>query len=442
MSGPESSEVPKSKRPKIDVSLLVRPMTVPPIKYKTMNLIHVPEALYNDTNIEFARLSTGRNLLLSSEIFDVTANGSIEGPMIDIDLEFAKFVRVPGHDFIVTSFYQRASKYFSITVHELPAMTAISTIDACFRLEGAVQLMAADKVSTHGIGRVLISTKSLLYLLDIDSQGFAKIISCVDMAACAALKTLEGERESYRGLARDLILYHDPTGAPIAIISAGGGRVVFLSMMGPHCIPPSVYDKFASSIPAETGNTFKSFLAAHNVLPPPSGVTFDKPYGVVLPLRILHAHFGRSKCQQSAEVFDARVWKPTAGGSTKLVTIGTDTCMAISNLDDGTSFSDECLPFNSIAVTRDSSFPVHRLAVCGDVAFTGSHLEKSCTFWDLSAPNKPAKISTSKEIGTEMRYGKFHIQCADFSDEGVLAFTNTNDCDDPTLTFLVPVGPV
>ena len=437
MSGTEIDDDPKSKRPKIDVSRLVKPMIVPPAKYQTMLLKHAPEALYNDMSFEFARLSTGRNLLLSSEIYYVSADGCIEGPMADIDLEFSKFVRVPGHDFLVISFYH--SKNFSITVCELPAMTAISTIDACFRLDGKVQLMAADKVSENGIGRILISTKNLLYLLNINSEGFAKIISCVDMAGCAALRTLEGGEESYRGLARDLNLYHDPNGAPIAVITADGGRIVFLSMMGPQCIPPSIFGEFASSIPAKIGNAFKPFVAARRLLPSPGRVTFNKPYGVVLPMRVLHAHL---ECRGNAEVFAAKVWKPTAGGSTKLVTVGTDACMAISNLDDGVSFSDECLPCCSRSVTGGDSFPVHALAVYGDVAFTGSHLEKACSFWNLSTPIEPAQISIVKEIGTEMRYGKFHIQCVDFSDEGVIAFTNTNDCDDATLSFLVPAYPL
>jgi hypothetical protein len=260
------------------------------------------------------------------------------------------------------------------------------------------------------------------------------------MAACSALRTLKDQKESYRGIANGLLLYHDPSGNRIAVIGATGGRVVFLSMAKFQCIPFATYSSVSSSVAATEGQTINTFfdkslwdedIVLPDILP------LDDPCGIVLPLRVLHLHRGQpdnQEFQERASVSAMCLWQPTKGGGNRLLTVGSDEQMTMSILDDGERFSDSCLPYHTFKCSS------RHLVIHGDVAFTAQSYEMRGTFWDLSPKKGPVNLCVVEDLGRCMRRGKFMIMSADFSDDGILAFTNSIDYDGPTLSFLRPTA--
>jgi hypothetical protein len=435
--GPNVDSEPEPKRIKIAPSEGgLKPLS--PSLYKSVKLTHFPDALYNDMSFEFSRLSDGRNLLLSESIFDVQSNGSIGNALAPLECE--TFTRVPGYDFALCSLTNFCVKNRGtrLGVFALPSMKAISTMEFRLRTEGRVEFIASDKSSKFGIGRILFCTKYMLFLVDVSKDGAASITNCVDMAACSALRTLKDQKESYRGIANGLLLYHDPFGNPIAVIGATGGRVVFLSMASSQCIPFAAYSSASSSVPAKEGQTVHTFfdkslwdedIVLPDVLP------LDDPCGIVLPLRVLHLHRGQpdnQEFQERASVSAMCLWEPTRGGGSRLLTVGSDGQLTMSILDDGERFSDSCLPYHTFKCSS------RHLAIHGDVAFTAQSYEMRGTFWDLSPQKGPVKLCVVEDLGRCMRSGKYMLMSMDFSDDGILAFTNSNDFDDPTLSFLTP----
>lgn len=413
---------------------------LPPSRYKSVKLTHLPQATYNDMSFEFARLSDGRNFLLSQQVFNVQSDGSIGNALAPFECQ--KFTRVPGYDFAACSLtnFSIHNKITRLGIIALPNLKAISIIEFRLRSEGRVEFIASDKTSKFGIGRILFCTKNLLFLVDVSKDGSAVITNCVDMSACSALATLKDQKEKYRGLAADLLLYHDPSGNPIAVVSATGGRVVFLSMAKSQCVPFSAYSSVSTSVAAQEGQTVNTFFEVKDDddVIYPDILPLEKPCGIVLPLRVLHLHYGRPKCQEyqeEASAYTMCFWHPTRGGGSRLLTTGSDGQITVSILDDGVTFSDSCLPY--------ITFPCNskHLAVHGDVAFIGESSQKRGTFWDLTPEKGPVPILVFEELLRDStQYWKFDLMSVSFSDDGILAFTNSNDCDRPTLSFLIPTA--
>jgi hypothetical protein len=130
-----------------------------PSLYKSVKLTHFPDARYNNMSFEFSRLSDGRNLLLSKTIFDVQSDGSIGNALAPLVCE--TFTRVPGFDFALCSLNNFCVKNRGIRlgVFALPSLKAISTMAFRLRTEGRVELIASDKSSQFGIGRISFCTK-------------------------------------------------------------------------------------------------------------------------------------------------------------------------------------------------------------------------------------------------------------------------------------------
>jgi hypothetical protein len=287
-----------------------------------------------------------------------------------------------------------------------------------------------------------------MFLLNVTAAGQCSITSLLDLAGCNAIKTLAGEKESYKGLVSGLNLYHDPQGNPIALVTATAGRVVFLSMSGTQCVPSSVWGHAAEGVPPSEANMTLDDVFETGRMTSNGDVDSDPSIPKIVlmtvkPLRVLHAHAGRevgSDGQADAHVFDACIWQPSSGRGRELVTVGSDSLLSISHLDDGVTFSADSTPYRSFKAHVAVKAPVHRLAIHGDVAFTVSCNQKKGTFWDLSKEGTDRKICVTPELGDEMRYGKFRVMCVAFSDHGILGFTNSNDCDNPVLSFIIPTG--
>ena len=394
--------------------------------------------------MEFATLSTGKTILLSKELWNVESDGTFgcRGTELSID----RFARVPGYDLIVCSLSQFTIKNapLRIGLFTLPDLHLVSTMEFSILSEGRVRYICSDSTSEHGKGRVLIATIYSLILVEVIAGGQIEIKSILEMSACEALETLEGEKECYSGLASDISLYHDPSGNPVALVSAVAGRVIFLYMNGPQCVPCSLWSHVAVGIPANEENiTIDSALKScredvEKVTPAVLVITVP---GSVRPLRILHAHRGRDGCdsQSDARVYDSRIWHPSTRRGKVLVTVGSDGFVSMSHLDDGDTFSYDCLPYKTFKASPKS--PLHYLAIHGDVAFTASSYEMKEKFWDLSKEKTEMKLCVTEELCKTMYYCKFRLMNAEFSDHGVLAVTNSNDRDDTVMNFIIPTGP-
>lgn len=413
---------------------------LPPSHYKSFKITHYPDALYNDKCFEFSRLSDGRNLLLSASVFVVQPDGSIGDALAPFECQ--TFTRVPGYDFAVCSLTNNCIKNLGtrLGVFALPSVKAISKIVFRLRTEGRVEFIASDTRSKYGIGRILFCTKYMLFLVDISKDGEALITNCVDMAACSALRRLKDQKERSRGIANGLLLYHDPSGNPIAVISATGGRVVFLSMAKSQCVPFDTYSSISSSVAATEGETIHTFFDDSQLdtdIALPEILPLDDPCGIVLPLRVLHLHRGlpdSQEFQEKASVSEMCLWHPTGGGGTRLVTAGYDGRMTMSMIDDGETFSDSSLPYYTFK-NMSSHVVIH-----GDVAFTAASYDRRGTFWDLSPVKGPLKLCVVDDLACTLRPAKYILMSVAFSDDGILAFTNSNDCGNATLSFLTPTA--
>jgi hypothetical protein len=433
----EMESDPKRAKLETEGEPFIRP--VPPARFKSVTVTPIEEAQYCDSSFQIVELSDGKSYLLGGDICVLKSDGMIDGALTPFECD--RFVKIPGYDLIACSlvYYK---KYSHIGIFTLPGLKLISTFSFSIRSENDVYNMCADESSSFGIGRFFFSTKYLAYMVDVTKDGHAVIVSCVDMAACAALATLKDAKESYRGLACDVVLYHDPAGNPIAIIISSSGRAVFISMVSDHCVPRPLYATIAESVKTEEERHVNSFFERNSAdLENVVKLNFAMPTGLVYPLRILHAHHGRTYCarsQSEAMIHDAQIWQPSTGGGRQLVTVGSDGCIAFSRLDDTEQLLYDGMPYRSVRGTVQNKTVLHHIAIHGDVAFTGSCHEKQGTFWHLMCDNNPVKLCVTEELGQEMRYGKFNIMCAAFSKDGVLALTNSNDCDDPTLSILIP----
>ena len=435
--GSEMESDPKRTKFEVEGEISIRP--VPPTRFKSVKITQIEEAEYCDQSFQFVELSDGKSYLLGGDMCCVKSDGSIDGGLLPFPCD--KFVKIPGYDLLACSL-NYFKKHSHIGIFTLPGLKLLSTFKFSMRGENDIYHFSADESSSFGLGRFIFGSKYLAYLVDVSEDGHAVIVSCVDMAACAALATIKGVKESYKGVAHDILLYHDPSGNPIAIISASSGRVVFISMIGDHCVPPSNYSRMRESVKSDEDLLMAAFYEKKHEDPENELVlTCEKLIDTVYPLRIIHAHHGRTYCarsQSEAGVYDLQIWQPSTGGGRQLITVGSDGCIAFSPLDDTVELLYGEMPYRSVRASVRTKTVLHHVAIHGDVAFTASCSEKQGTFWQLTCDNNPLKLCVTEELGQEMRYGKFTLMCAAFSKDGALAVTNSNDCDDPVLSIITP----
>lgn len=433
----EMESDPKRTKLEVEGDISIRP--VPPTRFKSVIIKQIEDAEYCDTSFQFVELSDGKSYLLGGDMCCVKSDGSIDGGLLPFPCD--KFVKIPGYDLMACSlnYYK---KYTSIGIFRLPGLRLLSSFKFSMRDENDMYHFSADESSSFGRGRFIFASKYLAYLVNVAEDGHAVIVSCVDMAACAALATIKGVKESYRGVAHNILLYHDPSGNPIAIINASSGRVVLISMVGDHCVPPSAYSRIRESVKSDEDLLMGAFYEKNYKHPENEIVlTCEKLIDTVYPLRIIHAHHGRTYCarsQSEAGVYGLEIWQPSTGGGRQLVTVGSDGCMAFSLLDDTVQLLYDGMPYRSVRASVRTKTDLHHIAIHGDVAFTASCSEKQGTFWQLTCDNNPLKLCVTEELGQEMRYGKFTLMCSAFSKDGALAVTNSNDCDDPVLSIITP----
>ena len=437
----------ESKRMKLGLKNFLSPS-----RFKNMRSVDITEADYNDSDFEFATLSSGKTILITREIWTVNYDGTFEGPGALLD--FHIFARVPGRDFIVStlSFYYINRSVLRIGVLTIPDLRLVSTLELNMGPDedGHATNICADNSSPYGVGRVLVSTQNVLFLLDVSEGGQLTIRNVLDSTACVATVPLKTNLSSNSAFTYQIKLYfyHDPSGNPIAILCVESGRVVFLSMTGPQCIPSEFWIHGASGTPILEGMdvTLESICKASKVeVNTPASipqVNLKSTPKHVKPLRVLHAHDGRTtgssrRSQNDAIVYYACIWQSTtAPEGRKLITIGTDSLVAISNLDDGTSFSSDTSPYKVFKSNTSSNAPATILAVVGDIAFTSSSAENKGTFWDLTKDSPDNKLFVTKKFSDGSN--KFRIMRTSFSSHGILAYTNSNNDCSPVLTFFIP----
>ena len=423
-----------------------------PSRFKNLRSVDITEADYNDADFEFATLSTGKTILITREIWTVNYDGTFEGP--GALLNFHIFARVPGRDFIVStlSFHYINRSVLRIGVVTIPDLRLICTLELNMGSgeDGHATNICADNSSPYGVGRILVSTNKLLFLLDVSEVGQLTIRNVVDRTACVATEPLKINSSPNSAFTHciKLYLYHDPSGNPIAILCVESGRVVFISMTGSQCVPLEIWIHGATGTPVFEGmdvtleSVYKASKAQVKTSASIPQVTLRSVPKYVKPLRVLHAHDGRTtgsrgRGQDDAVVYNACIWQSTTNrGGRKLVTIGTDNLIAISNLDDGAIFSDDTLPYKVFKANTSSNVPVTMLAVVGDIAFTASTAANKGTFWDLTKESPTNKISMTKEFSDKSN--KFYIMRTSFSSHGILAYTSSNNDCSPVLNFLIP----
>lgn len=424
--------------------------SIDPRRFEEVKSVDIDGADYNDSSFEFATLSTGKTILITREIWTVNSDGTFEGP--GALLQPTTFARVPGHDFIVTTlsqFYMNKS-VLSIGVVTLPDLKLLSTLEINIDSNGHAEFICADNSSPYGYGHVLVCTPKIIFLIEVSKEGQITIKSVLDRTACTAVEPLKADVPFSQ---IKVYFYHDPSGNPIAMLCAESGRVVFLSMSGSQCIPPEFWIHGATGTLVREGSdiTLES-VYSDNLKEKEIGLYLSIPVVTlkstpkhVKPLRVLHAHNSRKtggrargQGQDGALVYHACIWQPiTPGEGRKLVTMGSDSCIAISNLDDGVTFSTDTIPYKTFkACISPSIVPVQLLAIFGDIAFTGSNAENQGVFWDLRKEYPNNRISVTREF-TSQNY-KFRLMSVSFSEQGILAYTNSNGNDGPLLTLIIP----
>lgn len=95
-------------------------------------------------------------------------------------------------------------------------MTVVSMLDIPFMSTGYPAHISHDPHSENGKNHVLITTKTLLFYVHVDDAEVASIIRCIQILNCKAIinpQTVEKDKLSYRGLADEVQLYHNPFGS-------------------------------------------------------------------------------------------------------------------------------------------------------------------------------------------------------------------------------------
>ena len=399
--------------------------------------------------MEFATLSDGRTILLSEYIWNINKDGSTD--KYDHPFLPNHFAKVPGYDLVICgmTYYTYSLQALSLGVFTLPDLVLTSTINISInQLTGYAKEMCADNTSVYGIGRVLISTNKFLYLVDVTSEGQATVTSMLDKYACEAIHGSDPDsvtrRTSGALMPEKLLLYHDLCGNPIALIGSEEGRVVFVSMSGPQCIPNSVYSHVATGRNYCDNNIKMGDMSREQVkeyypeIDPTSYLLKPK---TVIPLRVLHAlqlDNGSSRSRSNFYITSMAIWQPTSGEGKKLITMGSDGDLAISNIEIGTLFSHDSLPYKKFQVCEPKKTKSLLVSVYGDTAYTFSRLITHGTFWDLSKEFPLNKVKETKDLSEydTFMFVRFIRICACFSDQGILAFYCSN-YDGPRYVTLI-----
>ena len=172
--------------------------------------------------------------------------------------------------------------------------------------------------------------------------------------------------------------------------------------------------------------------------------------GPLTVLRRLHAHEPAMRSERFARVHSMSVLSQPGSAAARLVTVGGDGCITVSALHDGVAVCVGDGVDESWKATRRGSGQSKQYAYAAatllcvhrsGVAFASSWSENGGIVFDLdSRKASPAgkTLCQAPKLSTSSK--KFNLQLVCMSPSGLIATSNSNYHDDPTLVVLRPTG--
>ena len=388
--------------------------------YTRLRYAAVRGAEYRDDVIGWGVMRDGSEVLLAKECWRVPTAGAGEPELMGDNVEGA-FAFVPGFDAVAWSagqdYGRERAAVGSIVLDSVPVAAAplaalpLPGFDAA--VDGGVRrVSAAAARDARGGALVLFATKVRLFLVRVTAAGAAAaggggasppvltVEATVDMRVGALGRALaqparKGSNDGYdRGLVSAARLWVDTAGTPRAVLGAHGDVVV---------------------------------------------APLDAAAAAAGPLRAIGAHESR-RVTREAYTGALELWLSGPLGATA-VTTGNDGELALSVLEGAPV---KASPIFCRRACLDAKgrcgYLVLAVADGPGVAFTGAQGETRGVLHDLRATGgRFAPLArTGRFAGGDAR--KLTIMCASFSLSGVLAYTNSNNADDPVVTIVRPVG--
>lgn len=436
-----------------------------------MNIVDVDGAEYFDQMIDWCKLSSGQELIVGEkQIYDVSQPSA---PVLAATLPYGSglWATVRGHDLVAIP--ERSKESTSVVFRALPSGGIVGSVT--LPIPSATSSRASTSASppssgTHmasaeGADGVLVVIAAWLFFLRIESVApfscsvlHAAYLGDTGTALGKELAYPEEKKGSASGwsasseqkeIVQSAALWVDGSGALHALLGSKG-RVL---------VVPLTVTGAASGTGAGAG-----------------GVPDASSAQPLTVQRIIHMHEPMRKSDSDAVVRRIAVWYHAAGDGVRaeggakkaagkaagsaevqaasVVTVGSDGNIAVAVLHDGTSARTDTGCDRSWHATSNGSggskgYPYAPCTLLGlhqsGVAFTGTWVEPYGHFWDLTSPKtSPAGklLCKTGKLANHCRPGLGHsdVMTATMLPSGVVACTNSNDMDDPTLKLVVPAG--
>ncbi|KAK3265271.1 hypothetical protein CYMTET_26031 [Cymbomonas tetramitiformis] len=363
--------------------------------FRTVQQEDVEEAEYMDQSLACVALDDGRELVVASEAWEVTLQGDArrlaEMPVKEVD----RFVAL-GNGGLLLGAKKTELMLLEASSAELLLSQPLPGVETLPKGESVMVLTAAP-----GQPQAIAVTQHFVFLVTVGPAASCEASRTHDMQVVLQL--------DFRAHAVDF---------PVAQNCYSWARVLDAVLW---------YDEMAASLvmvlPSEGRWARLHFFRLSGV----DGEVSQQAY------RVVRAHRRRT-CEKTGSVLGMAVWQSSEGGThDKLVTAGDDGRLAVTELSgEGTE------PLRSWRATSTNRTPCRNLAVhsASGVAFTTSTPGDNCGyFWDLESGERVKKVAP---MGRSLRDHRFTVMCTAFTASGILAYTNSNDCDEAVLSLLVP----
>jgi hypothetical protein len=422
-------------------------------RFSKLSVSGVRGAAYVDECLEWALLRDGRELLIGAEVWHVPEDAAAAPVKLSQMAQGEdRFAALAGLDALATVATRGglwaplaaggAAPAVELRLRALPGLEERALLALPFAADDGVGYGSARHVrhviSAPGAGGVLILTPRWLFFARASGDDDGKLTLSLDTVA-------------------DMADASSPLGAALAHSGGGGGGKrgsgggsIF---GGDDRAPPLVQ---SAALWASPEGVTHALLGSHGrvllvPLPAAGASGAGGAGGALRVLRTLEMHSPMRLSDARAAVHAIDVYA-RPGGAATLVTVGSDGNIATAALHDGVALlTGDGWAGDSWHATRRGSgcskqycyAAASILAVHSPsgVAFTGSWSDTCAHVYDLdSAKTTPAAKLMSKiaKVAAGRKVSLFLAKFAPRS--GLLAYSNSNDCDDDTMVIVRPTG--
>ena len=359
-------------------------------RFSGMNVVPIEGAEYSDSALVTKRLSTGQDVVIGHEVWEQHTKAKLSTlPGLSYPTYMAS---VAGHDVLL------CATEGTVQLRSLPDGLPLADLSLPGLSDGGEHSWDKEKIKGLAASlhqpQALVLTKQKVFLVTVKFDSAAPTLHaqlCIDLEQHAEFgsKFPSDPEHSYLGRFGPAVLWHQNDGVPVAVLaSCDKQATIYFVKLDRPC-------------------------------------TVDR--AIVMHKRRPGGWGGK------ASVGSMKVYVPDPCDRTQdmLVSVGSDGKLRTAPMADAKGAA-------SWLVTKTNTTSCNGLAVCSALHMAYTQEANRGMWWDLST-GQP--IFKQEPLGEEYRAGRFAAFCCEFTpdDTGTVVFTNSNDCEAPTMVVLQPV---